>query len=332
MQDLIVEESSLTTAAMPRKERVSFWSDLVCKTFVELDCTVGSPDEFHGKIDRRQAGDLEFSHVVSSQHVVTRTRARIARSNQSDFLLSLQTAGRGILRQDGREAVLGIGDFAIYDTTRPYDLRFDEAFSQLVLRLPRRLVTSRIAEIDRLTARAIAGERGMGKLASGFLRQLHGQLAELDPLSLPRVHASALDLIGAAVAEQAGMSSTSSECHIMLRRRVSAYIDRNLANPRLSCETIAAAHGISARHLRKVFEASAMTVSGLIWARRLEQARRDLVDPLHAHIAVTGIGYDAGFKDAAHFSRAFRSSFGETPSACRARAHVSNNARAAADN
>lgn len=324
-----MEESSLTTVGLAKKERVSFWSDLVCDTFVELDCAVGTPELFHGRIDRVSAGDLAFAHVTSSAHVVTRTRARIAHSRQDDFLLSLQTAGRGMVSQGGREAVLQAGDFTLYDTTRPYDLRFDQDFSQLVLRLPRRVVTGRIAEVDRLTAQPIAGDRGTGRLASIFLCQLHGQLAELDPLSLPRVHASAVDLIAAAVAEQTGNPHDPSECRILLRRRVGAFIDRNLADARLSCETVAAAHGISARHLRKVFESAAMSVSELIWARRLEQARRDLTDPLHAHVSVTSIGYDVGFKDAAHFSRAFKSAFGETPTAFRARTHASLNRRAA---
>ena len=124
------------------------------------------------------------------------------------------------------------------------------------------------------------------------------------------MQASAVDLIAAAVAEQAGSPVAASECHILLRRRVGAYIDRNLADPRLSCGTIASAHGLSARHLRKVFEDAAMGVSELIWARRLEQARRDLADPLQRHLSVTAIGYDVGFKDAAHFSRAFRSAVG----------------------
>lgn len=327
-----MKTSMLTTAGLSQADRVCFWADLVCDTFVELDCAVAAPDVFHGKIDRLQVGELEFSHVTSSQHVVTRTRTRIAHSNRDDFLLSLQTSGRGILSQGGRQAVLQAGDFAIYDTSRPYDLRFDADFSQLVLRLPRRVVTSRIAEIERLTAQSITGARGIGKLAAAFLQQLHAQLAELDPLTLPRVQASAVDLIAAAVAEQAGLPTDTSEYHILLRRRVGAYIDRNLADPRLSCETIAAAHGISARHLRKVFETASLSLSELIWARRLEQARRDLTDPLQAHVSVTRIGYDVGFKDAAHFSRAFKSAFGETPSALRAKTSTSLDPRAAANN
>lgn len=317
-----MEVDTLTTAGLSQRDRFSFWADLVCDTFVELDCEFPAPDTFHGKIDRLHAGELAFSRVTSAQHVVTRTRSRIARSDQDDFLLSLQLSGRGMLSQDGREALLGAGDFALYDTTRPYDLRFDDEFSQLVLRLPRRMISGRIAEADQLTARTITGKRGMGRLASTFLKQLYSQIGELDPISVPRVQASTIDLIAAALSEQTGAPGDANEGHILLRRRVSAYIDRSLTDSRLCCETIAAAHGISARHLRKVFEDAPQRVSELIWARRLEQARRDLADPLHAHISVTGIGYDAGFKDAAHFSRLFKSAFGETPSAFRAKSHL----------
>lgn len=39
-----------------------------------------------------------------------------------------------------------------------------------------------------------------------------------------------------------------------------------------------------------------------------------------AHVAVTTIGYDVGYKDAAHFSRSFKNEFGVTPRDYRAAA------------
>ena len=44
--------------------------------------------------------------------------------------------GIGIIAQDGREARLMPGDFACYDSTRPYTLNFDSSFEQLVLHMP----------------------------------------------------------------------------------------------------------------------------------------------------------------------------------------------------
>ena len=95
--------------------------------------------------------------------------------------------------------------------------------------------------------------------------------------------------------------------------RNSAYIDRHLSDHGLTCEWIAAAHSISERQLRRVFEGSEMSVSEWIWSRRLEQAKRDLEDPLKAPLSVTAIAYDVGFKDSAHFNRSFRARFRMSP-------------------
>lgn len=311
-----LEALSLTTASVDARDRLAFWRDVVCDTFVELDCESHLADGFHGALTNTSLCGIQFSHVAAEAQQVVRSRAKIARSARDYFLLSLQVEGRGTLAQDGRTAILQPGDFALYDTTRPYDLTFGSAFQQLVLRLPREIVSDRLTDTERLTALRISGEHGVGRLASTFLRQLHQQLDEIDPVSVNRLHASVVDLLATALGEQCGVTA-ASESQVLIRRRICVFIDRNLANPDLNCAMIAAEHGISERYLRKLFETSEMTVSEWIWSRRLDQARRDLVDPLHAHVSVTAIGYDVGFKDGAHFSRAFKAKFGETPTACR---------------
>jgi len=302
----------LSTDTVRQKERLRYWRDLVCDTFVELDCE-SQPDNFSGELRTVAVGDIQISTVASVAQRVRRTRTRIAGSSRDTFLLSLQLRGSGAVSQDSRTALLSPGDFALYDCTRPYELRFDQSFSQVVLRLPRETVTGRLIDSHQLTARRIDGKRGVGLLASSFIRQLHEQLDNVDDLSLGRLQANAVDLMATALAEQTGGAARPNEGQAIIRQRVCAYIDRNLGDHRLTCEGIAAAHGISQRYLRKVFEASSTTVSDWIWSRRLEQAKRDLADPLLAHVSVTGIAFDVGFKDAAHFSRAFRSRFDMSP-------------------
>ena len=52
--------------------------------------------------------------------------------------------------QDGREAIVSAGQFVIYDTTRPYELRFDDSFSQTIFQMPRKLLQQRIGSFDAL--------------------------------------------------------------------------------------------------------------------------------------------------------------------------------------
>jgi AraC-like DNA-binding protein len=50
---------------------------------------------------------------------------------------------------------------------------------------------------------------------------------------------------------------------------------------------------------------------------RLRQAFRDLNDPIYAETPITQIAEHAGFRSAAHFSRAFTARFGVNPSTAR---------------
>ena len=103
-----------------------------------------------------------------------------------------------------------------------------------------------------------------------------------------------------------------------LVQRIRSHIDRNLASTDLSPASIASAHFISTRHLHGLFQEQGVTVSTWIRTRRLEQCRRDLLDPMLADRPVAAIAARWGFVDAAHFSRSFKTAFGISPSEYRA--------------
>ena len=83
--------------------------------------------------------------MTATAQIVRRTPAKIARASEDYFLVSIQTEGRGVVSQDGRDAVLAPGDFALYDSTRPYTLTFDGPFQQIVLMLPGKTLAHRPA-------------------------------------------------------------------------------------------------------------------------------------------------------------------------------------------
>ena len=112
---------TLSTADVAARHRLAFWTDVVCDTYVQLDCEPpAGADAVEGEIVADSLATLQLSRVTATAQQVRRTPAKIARASEDYFLVSIQTQGRGVISQDGRDAVLGPGDFALYDSTRPY--------------------------------------------------------------------------------------------------------------------------------------------------------------------------------------------------------------------
>jgi len=226
--------------------------------------------------------------------------------------------------QDGREVRLGPGDFACYDSTRPYTLSFGDTFEQLVLHMPRALLLDRLGRTELITARAVRGNTPVGGLASSYLKQAASILGEVDAPTAARLSEISLALVTTAFAdllqrERPQGAASPSWARTALIYRAKAFIDDRLHDSSLSPAAIADAVGISLRYLQALFQAEGTTVSEWIWERRLERSRRRLIDPLLAHESIAQIALGCGFTELAHFSRRFKAAFGQSPSEYRAR-------------
>ncbi|MFF2493172.1 helix-turn-helix domain-containing protein [Agromyces sp. NPDC058064] len=293
---------------------------LVSRSFVPLRVQPEQPDAFRGDIRTASSDEVHLSVVTADAHEIRRTPELVARKEARFFKLGLQLSGSGLLIQDGREAVVRPGDLAIYDTNTPYSLMFEERFTTAVLMVPHRLIELPTEAVRGMTATTLSGDEGLAHMVSGFLGGLAGQLDQLDGPVGARLARNAVDLVTTMYAQQLDVARDADKPHRPMLRRAQAYIDEHLGSPELNPTTIAAAHFISTRHLHAVFHEEGLTVSSWIRARRLDRCRRELVDPLSAHRPVAQIAARWGFRDAAHFSRAFRAEFGEAPTGVRARA------------
>ena len=95
---------------------------------------------------------------------------------------------------------------------------------------------------------------------------------------------------------------------------VQEFILRRLSDPGLSPAGIALANGISVRHLHRLFESTGFTAGQWIRQQRLQRCADDLRNSALQVSNLTAIAHQWGFSDSAHFSRAFKGEFGQTPS------------------
>lgn len=301
-----------TTQVQPR-ERLSYWVDAVCDTYVQLDCDAPDSSTFNGEIQLDTLATLGLSRVTASAQRVCRTPAKIARATEDYFLVSIQTAGTGVVLQDGRSAVLRPGDFALYDSTRPYELVFDGDFQQYVLRLPGPTLRSQLSDTEALTARHVSGTRGAGHLMIDMIRSLANGIDTLEPASAAAVAQSVEHILVAGLRSLPGAASRPvSNLTALHRDQVKAFVHENLRDPLLSVAQIATHLRTSASTVHRVFAGEPCSITDWIWAQRLDNVKRDLCDPALASRSVSALAFKWGFNDAAHFSRAFRARFGCT--------------------
>lgn len=305
----------LSTDVVAPKDRVALWTDLICDVYVQLDCDpLIAADGFRGDIRRDRLATLDLSQVTSRPQDVHRTARQIAKATEDYFLVSIQTQGAGKVRQDGREAVLQPGDFALYDSTRPYQLLFDEDFQQFVVMLPGAALRTRLKGTEHLTASAVSGRRGAGHLMIGMLETLWRDIDTLEPASADAVADSVLNILVAGLQTlSAARPPEVSNLTALHRDQIRAFVLQHLRNPRLSVSMIAAALKLSPSTVHRAFHAEPCSASHWIWTQRLAAIKRDLADPALRLRSVSDIAFSWGFNDAAHFSRAFKERFGISP-------------------
>ncbi|MFD7011243.1 helix-turn-helix domain-containing protein [Rhodococcus jostii] len=290
-------------------DRVDCWRDLVSRAFVPLDADAAAPD-FTGHLRITELGSTIVSRVDAGAHTVRRTRKQISGSERGYYKLGLQLRGDGLLVQDGREALLRPGDFALYDTDQPYTLAFTAPTDMAVFMFPRpRLPLPPIMAHD-ILARRISRSDELGCLLSPLLVRLVDQVDDNRPNAALTLADAVLDLMAALLTGNNGTPEPLP--HETLLVQAKTFIDANLSNPDLNPDLVAAAVHVSTRYLHKLFSADGEPVARWIRHRRLEQCRRDLSG--HTAVpSVSAVGNKWGLPDAAHFSRAFKARFAMSP-------------------
>jgi AraC-like DNA-binding protein len=304
----------LNTSSSVPDRRLAVWQDIVCDTFVGLDCRSDMREAFWGAVSQSAIGPATFTRVDSCAQRVFRTPSRIARASQDYVLVALGNSGVNGVYQDGREAVVTAGQFVIYDTTRPYELRFDDSFSQTILQMPRKLLQQRIGAFDALTATTFSSDRPLEGLAYEFLISTSKVIDHVDPATATRLLDQGLDLIAMAFAERMHQRSPDQSVHrSALLYRLKNTILTQLSDPELSMSGVAAAIGISPRYASDLMADEQISFRSYVQTQRLERCKRDLSDPAHAARHVGDIAFAWGFNDLAHFSRIFKQRFGASP-------------------
>lgn len=270
--------------------------------------------EFRGSIETRRAGSLEFADVMmlSGGRVV---RDRDDQHYRGDhFFLIRQVTGAALMHQRGSDASLQPGDCTLIDSRFPSVFEIGPGFHQYSFHLPAQLMMERFGTRALPVARTIQADHGAGALLSQLLASAVGHAATLDGVELIGI---SVELLAAALGFNAdpGMQIPGLR-RTMSLREITQFVDAHIDDPDLSPASISAHFNTSVRGLYRVMGAAGWTPSSLIWSRRLERAR-ELLTQGTCRAPIIDVALTCGFKDGAHFSRAYRKAFGHPPKLAR---------------
>ncbi|MGW1468188.1 AraC-like ligand-binding domain-containing protein [Streptomyces sp. NPDC002308] len=304
----------LTTASVPDGDKVAYWNAAVNRTLVPMTVTPRGDGPFDARMTTRRLACLQVSTMEADAADVRRTPALIARSSEALMSVSLQISGTATLVQDGRQAEVGEGDLVVCDRSRPYSFDYPERFATHIFQLPRSVLGLPDSDIRQVTGRAIGTEDGFGAFLRPFLSTLASSADACPPAVADRLAGYLVEMFATLIAETVPPDSAGAEsARSDLRRRVRAYINKNLGDPDLSPESIARAHHFSVRYIHRLFEGEGTTVGRLVLKRRLEECHRELSRRGGTALTVSAVAQRWGFVSPSHFSRAFRAAYGVSP-------------------
>ncbi|MFG1807160.1 helix-turn-helix domain-containing protein [Streptomyces sp. NPDC049040] len=304
---------------LPPEERLARFDEL--QTVSPHSMRVRSDEALGFRATAREL-DLRSVNVVEltcTSAVVWRTSKLIRASDPDLYSVVFSRTGGLAVSQLGREAVLGADDFAVYDSSRPFDVRIaaDRRSTVTLTRVhvPRALVALPAHKVDQILAVPLSARQGLGTLLTQFFTTLTADTAPYGPADIPRLGNVALELLTSTLAHHVdAVDRVSPEPHgHVLFLRVQKFVRQHLHDPQLTPAVIAAAHHISVSYLHRLFQAHDTTVSAWVRVQRLEHARRELGQPAMRSVPVHRIAARWGFNDHATFTRAFRAAYDIPP-------------------
>lgn len=311
------DSSSWTTSAVRAEQQFDYWCAFVNEAYLSWSIQRTRCDGFPAFIREGRFDGCRLTNLTSAMPRIKGTRGKAEMSRDDDALYNLLYIAEGMqhLVIDDREIRLGQGQFVLWDTARPMIFVTGDRLRQITLSIPHDRLNRVLAGAGNYVGRPVHAAAGLARLFADHLVSLESHFGDLPRGEAPRVLDATIELLSSTL--ETGFPGLQSDRDPSRLRDIQTYIERNLDDPDLSLAGIAAHHGMTIRHLHRLFDAADATAANWILERRLERCRRDLAASDQA-TSITAIAYRWGLADSSSFSRAFKRRFGVSPRGFRA--------------
>ncbi len=308
MLTAVMKAWKFSTAAYPPAERAGAWRDAMFR----LGLPVGELSE----VEPPSASVTCLTSPLGMEFAVIDADAQTISGRRADLPAAIWLAvlleGQARIESEGLDQAMSPGDIAYGPSGRAAALALDTPCRLMMVRAPRVALDHRLISVRGLKIGRLEADSGLAGVFSGLLTATAHSLPNLTVDQLRPVELALTEFLAAALAEstlgEASSGGTSPHLH-----RISQTLETLLPDPDLSLRRLAETSGVSPRYIQKLFAAADDTFGHYLRTRRLERCRMDLSSPLSARLSISEICFRWGFNDSAHFSRAFRNQYGQSP-------------------
>ena len=297
------------TSGISPRERFDYWTELVCKNYFTANALTEEGDRaFEGSLSDLDIGRIKLGQLEAPLHFWSRTPCQVRRDDHEEYIVSLLLKGTCELEQLGRTATQHEGEIVFYESSSP--LRYDMNASAQLVKIPRKLLDSRVADPRSLIAVRFSAPSPLAPVLSSIIAEVSRlSLGDTEaPVAAPRIESAIVDII---VAMCDLIRDGEADGRAARLDKVMRYARANLGDERLTAQTLARHGGMSVRTLNRLFASLGTTPMRWLWAQRLEASRAALAG--RRVRSVTEAAFLTGFNELGHFSRSYKKAFGVTP-------------------
>jgi hypothetical protein len=132
--------TTIDTSSVAPRDRLDFWRTTVCDQFVPLEVRPAAGPRMHGRVTALSVAETQMRRIARAPHRFERTSDLVRAADEDYDQIALARKGRTLVAQDGRETVIGPGDFVLYDSSRPFTFVTGGDFEYSVCLFPKRLL------------------------------------------------------------------------------------------------------------------------------------------------------------------------------------------------
>jgi AraC-like DNA-binding protein len=293
------------------------WSDYVSRILQVSVSRAQVASGFRGEIDTYVLEDMIFLDSRTDPFIQSRTTALISTDTLRDYVFHV--ALEGIVETEieaprQRKAAQFVPGILALDMNQPMRMVRPSYAKVLAFFLPRAVVEAQIIDAPRIHGSVVGYTTPLARLLLDHLRALHRDLRTMAPEAAETALRVAAELIVAAFAKQARLSSGArAAARAAMLGKIQRHVRAHLHRRELSPESVLQSFALPRPTLYRMFESEG-GLAAYIRNCRLREAADELA--LSPGRAVGEIAESLAFS-ASDFTRAFRRSYGVAPQAFR---------------